>query len=470
MNKTQLYILKFGGTSIGTLQGINNVKHILLANDTIKHLEPHIPKLVIVSAATNSTNLLEQIYSSILNNNLTQFTQILNTYISHEDNLNTLLNINPNHTYVSELQTIFNSYPHNNIDKNKLKDIVLSFGETISMNRLYNLLYNTHTHKTIKKYHSWELGFITDSNHNSARLLETSYNLIQSTYNNIHKQQHPDIIITTGFIGKNHNNEITTLGRGGSDLSATLFAKALNPLSVQIWSDVPGIMTSDPRFIKNTRLINHMTYNEALELSFFGAKILHPETIEPILQSSTPLYILNTFDLNCSGTIITSPSPLNNSNNSHLLRGGISFNNHNTIISIEPKTGIITNHFLYNIFLLLDSFNINCLMISFSKTNLSICIKTHFKSHKLLNALLFNNSNNISIKDNIGIICVVSESLCENRGIASKIFSLVYKCNTNIEMISQSVSQTNVLFAIKQDSLINVVQIIHDNFYNYNSN
>jgi aspartate kinase len=272
-----------------------------------------------------------------------------------------------------------------------------------------------------------------------------------------------DIIITTGFIGKDKYNKITTLGRGGSDLSATLFAKALNPINVQIWSDVPGVMSSDPRYIKNTKLLDDISYNEALELSFFGAKILHPETLEPILETKIPLYILNTFDLNCDGTIIKDIKNKTEKNTNSIVKC-ISFNDNNSIIYIEPKNTFITNEFICNIFHTLNNTNIKCSMISFSKTSLSICIKTEYNTEKLLNKLLFNNTTKVSFQDKIGVICVVGESLYETQGIASKIFSTVSDCKSNIEMISQSVSQTNILFAIKQDNLVNVVQCIHDRF------
>lgn len=467
MNKTELYILKFGGTSVGSLNGINNIKKILLSNNNENYLDPNIKKIVIVSAASNSTNLLENLYYKILENNEIEFLNIFNQYTSHEKNLNKSLKFDHYKldNYFLELKNTFKTYMNGEIDKYKLKDYVLSFGEVISLNRIYNILCiensNDKIHKKIKKYYSWDLGFITDSNFGNARPLDTSFKLINESYNKILIDESPDIIITTGFIGKDIYNNITTIGRGGSDLSATLFAKALNPLFVQIWSDVQGVMTSDPRYIKNTKLVNYMTYNEALELSFFGAKILHSETIEPILEYNIPLYILNTFDLNSSGTIINNKQDFNKTES---IVKGISFNNENSIIYIEPKNSFITNNFICNIFLILNSLNIKCSMISFSKTSLSICIKSELKTSKLLNRLSFNNSNKISCKDDIGVICVVGETLHETQGIASKIFSTVYECKSNIEMISQSVSQTNILFAIKQYNLINVVQKIHDNF------
>lgn len=465
MENTQLYILKFGGTSVGKLEGLLNIKKIVLSNSTIKNLDPTIPKIIIVSAATNSTNILEKIYNTILDKDELKFNELLKEYVQHETNLNKQLNINNNEVNkcLESLKNLYYEFKDENL---KLKDLILSYGEIISMHRLYELLCRKNSenqvYKKIKKCYSWDLGFITDSNFGNARLLNNSFKLIKNKYDQLEKEEMPDIIITTGFIGKNDKNEITTLGRGGSDLSATLFAKALNPICVQIWSDVPGIMTSDPRYIKNTQLINNISYNEALELSFYGAKILHPETLEPILEYSIPLHILNTFDLNCDGTIIDNKQ--NSKETSTKTMKGISYNDENSIIYIEPKNSFISNNFVCNIFLILNSIDIKCSMISFSKTSLSICIKTELKSDKLLNRLLFNNSNKVTSKDNIGVICVVGESLCETQGIASKIFSIVSDCKTNIEMISQSVSQTNILFAIKQENIIDVVQQIHDKF------
>ena len=284
-----MHVLKFGGTSVGTEQGLYNISEILL------NTNENTQKLVIVSAACKSTNMLEEIYMTVINNDEENFSKLLNKYNIHELNLNKKLNIEfcELNEYINKLQQVFKL--SNEKDPEKLKDYILSFGELISMNRLYYFLKNrkSNKNKKITKVKSYDLGFITDSKFGNARLLKDSYNNISKNFEKMY--QNYNIIITTGFIGKNDKNEITTLGRGGSDLSATLFAKALNSELIQIWSDVAGIMSSDPRYIKDTKLINKMTYNEALELSFFGAKILHPETIEPILKNDIPLYILNTF-------------------------------------------------------------------------------------------------------------------------------------------------------------------------------
>jgi len=453
----KLYILKFGGTSVGKLDGINNIKTILN-----KENENNIIKLVVVSAACDSTNMLENLYLTIVNNEKENFDNLLENYKLHENNLNKSLEIDEYNDYFTDLKNTFDNYRNQEIKQDKLKDYILSFGELISMNRLYDFLLKENNNQSTKilKIPSWDLGFIRFEYLNfsfSDTLIQNKLeNVIQenSSFNNIH-------IITTGFIAKNKNQEIITLGRGGSDLSATLFAKALNPIHVQIWSDVPGIMTSNPKYIKNTKLINNLTYNEALELSFFGAKILHPETIKPILKQEIPVYILNTFDLNSKGTIITK---FNKSEKRTSIVKCISYNDENTIIYIEPKNTYITNNFICDVFLMLNNMDIKCSMISFSKTSLSICIKTEYKSEKLLQTLTFNNTNNIVYTDKIGVVCVVGESLYELQGIASKIFSTVSDCKTNIEMISQSVSQTNILFAIKQDNISNVVQKIHDKF------
>ena len=446
------YVLKFGGTSVGSQVGFQNIKRILLKQEYC-----NFKQLIVVSAASKSTNYLINIYDNLINKNIEQ--EIIKIkfleYRNHEENLNKNLNINHNYfdLFFDELGSLLYEHlikkniTYSNIDLNKLKDQIVSFGERISMCRLYNYLKLNGINSIYKP--SWELGFITDSVYTEATLLQSSYPNINKIINNIKD----NIIITSGFIGKDIEGNITTLGRGGGDLSASLFSSALNAPEIQIWSDVPGIMTCDPRVIKKSKLIHEMTYNEALELSFHGAKILHPQTVEPLLGKNISMRVLNTFDIDSKGTLIKK-NALNKYGPC-----GLSFSKDNLILQITPKNELITNHLISDIFNILD--NNHHHLVSISKTSMSVAVNDI--TEDTLRHL--SKKFNIEINKGISVICLVGENMHNKLGIASKFFQTITDCNINIEMISQSSLQTNILVAVKNENLIKLLEKLHEVFF-----
>lgn len=446
------YVLKFGGTSVGSLTSFSNIKHILSKDN--------LEKLIVVSAASKSTNHLNDIYDSFINcvDGRILKKKFLD-YKAHEEELNINLKLYDKFNNVipifsellNELEELLSKGMqlslYYNIQCDILKDYILSFGERISMYRLHYYL-NLCGIKSIAKP-SWELGFITDCNYTEASLLESSYKNINRIINNINDR----IIITTGYIGQDSFGNITTLGRGGSDLSASLFAAAINSSEIQIWSDVPGIMTCDPRIIKKSTLIKEMTYNEALELSFHGAKILHPKTVEPLLGKGINMRVLNTFDIQADGTIIKESTVNKNGPT------GLSFSKNNVILQITPKNKLMTNKLISNLFETLDNNHSN--LVSISKTSMSIAITSI--SQEILEQL--NKDFNIEINKNISVICLVGENMHNKLGIASKFFQTITECNVNIEMISQSSLQSNILVAIQDVHLDKLLSKLHEVFF-----
>jgi aspartate kinase len=288
---------------------------------------------------------------------------------------------------------------------------------------------------------SWDLNFIIEGEN---LVEECKEDLISSVHDVLRTT---DILITTGFIGKNKQDMPVTLNRGGGDLSAALFASALDATQLQIWSDVPGVMTCDPRVIPDVKIVKEMTYEEALELSFYGAKILHSKTVEPLVLKNIPLRVLNTFDLSCEGTLISSSK-----GTSENIATGLSFQRDMTIVYVSPETKLVDNLFLMNLFSQLRT--VNCSMISFSKTSVSFIV------HK--DDLPKLNIENAVFTEGIAVISLVGENLRDRHGIAALLFETIKQ---NIEMISQSHSQTNILVAIKETSLQSVLQSLHQTFF-----
>ena len=401
-------VLKFGGTSVGSLTGFENIVKIL---SKIKETV-----LVVVSAASGSTNMLLKIAEN-------RDTNLINEYLQKEKTLNDSLIIPSDFLYKYTFTGSRNE--------------IVSIGEQISMNRLYH--YVTHiTHVThLAQAVSWDLNFIIEGE----SLVGDPASYISAIF------QTSDILITTGFIGKNKRGEVVTLNRGGGDLSAALFCSALNAEELQIWSDVPGVMTCDPRIISNAKIVPEMTYEEALELSFYGAKILHSKTVEPLVLKNIPLRVLNTFDLTCQGTLISSSK-----SQDARVATGLSFQRDMAIVYVSPDSKLIDNRFLMNLFDKLQG--INCSMISFSKTSMSFIV------HKDdLNRLTIENAH---FTEGIAVISLVGENLRDTHGIAARLFETIKE---NVEMISQSHSQTNILVAIRETNLNSVLNSVHKTFF-----
>jgi aspartate kinase len=405
-------VLKFGGTSVGSLIGFQNILKILTQ---IKE-----KVLVVVSAASGSTNLLLKIAES-------GDDSLIDQYIQKECDLNTTLGI------ASEFVE-----PYHKILQRSSRNEILAVGECISMHRLF--LYATHLNP--KMQISWDLNFIIEGEN---LVEECKEDLISSVHDVLRTT---DILITTGFIGKNKHGVPVTLNRGGGDLSAALFASALDAIELQIWSDVPGVMTCDPRMIPNAKILKEMTYEEALELSFYGAKILHSKTVEPLVSKSIPLRVLNTFDLSCEGTLISQRA---SASKEHLATG-LSFQRDMVIVYVSPESKLVDNLFLMHLFNKLQM--INCSMISFSKTSVSFIVRN--------SDITKLNIENAVFTEGIAVISLVGEKLRDTHGIAAQLFDTI---KTNIEMISQSHSQTNILVAIKESSLESVLNALHINFF-----
>ena len=428
-------VLKFGGTSLSTAQTFENIFKIIIKNQDI---------LIVVSANSGSTNTLVKIANNLDNKFFVE--KLFNEYKLHEEELNVLIKIS-NDSFTPIFEEIANIINSNDISTPQLTDLIVSYGEIISMNRLYHYL-NRFDLDCVKNS-SYDLGFITDSNFGNATLLKESFSQIEEIVKKINNK----IIITTGFIGKDHLGNITTIGRGGSDLSASLFGVAIKTNEIQIWSDT-AIQTCDPRTIKNTKTIHELSFIEALELSFFGAKILHPKTIEPLLNTDCVLKVLNTFDLSIKGTVI-----LKNINRKYRLPVGISYSQKNTIVHIFCKENIVSSDFMINVFTILKKFNMQFSMVSTSKTSISIALQDNQYICEL------SKFFNVKYDTNFSVICIVGESLCNSVGMASTVFKTVARFGINIEMISQSASQTNIAFVVKDDDCLFVTQQLHDKFF-----
>lgn len=306
-----------------------------------------------------------------------------------------------------------------------------------------------------------EIGIITDDNFGGARPLESSYK-------NIKKHLSPllpgTIPVVAGFIAENEKGIITTLGRGGSDFTASIIGAAINADEIWLWKEVHGIMTTDPKIVAEARPLSVISYIEAMEMSFFGAKVLHPKAIEPAIRHGIPVRVKNTFEPDYPGTLVVQDQEA-----SHNVVKAVTVVDNVALINISGAGMVGTIGVAARVFTALANAGVNITMISqgSSEANISIVVE----ESQLNNALWalkneFKNGVVGEIDHDVGIsvIAVVGVGMAGTPGVAGKVFGALGKDGVNVIMISQGSSQHNISFAVQKSDASKAVQVLHKEF------
>ena len=265
-----------------------------------------------------------------------------------------------------------------------------------------------------------------------------------------------DVIITQGFIGATAEGTGTTLGRGGSDYSAALLGMAANADEIQIWTDVDGVHTTDPRKVDSTRSISVMSFSEAAELSFFGAKVLHPATIQPAVEKNIPVRVLNSMEPEKQGTLILSDDQVHENGVK-----AISFKENITVVNVFSTKMLNSFGFLTRLFEVFGKYGTSVDLISTSEVNVSLTVDPESKLDEIIAEL--SHFAGVSVSREKSQVSVVGKNLRETTGLAKRIFSAV--SDYNITMISQGASDINVSFVVNRGDLSAVVNSLHKEFF-----
>jgi aspartate kinase len=259
-----------------------------------------------------------------------------------------------------------------------------------------------------------------------------------------------------GFIGSNRAGITTTIGRGGSDFSAAIFGAGLNAERIEIWTDVDGILTTDPRICPEARRIKIISFDEAAELAYFGAKVLHPATVLPAIQKNIPVYVLNSRNPSCEGTCITNHAPQGRN-----LFKAIAAKKRITIVEVAAPRMLLAHGFLKAIFDAFDRHKVAVDVVSTSEVSVSLTVD----SNQAIPALAADLAKLADVKyeGRKAIVCVVGENLREKPGVAALVFREL--ADKKIRMISQGASEINLTFVIEEDEVPDVVQRLHKTFF-----
>ncbi|NTW52230.1 MAG: lysine-sensitive aspartokinase 3 [Chlorobiaceae bacterium] len=269
------------------------------------------------------------------------------------------------------------------------------------------------------------------------------------------------IVVTQGYIGSNTAGKTTTLGRGGSDLSAALLGAWLHDDSIEIWTDVDGVMTCDPRMVPEARSIRVMTFSEAAELAYLGAKVLHPDTIAPAVKKNIPVYVLNSWHPDAKGTLITDDPELLSGMSYDGLVKSIAVKKGQAIVNVRSNRMFGRHGFMSELFDVFERFSVSVEMISTSEVSVSLTIEDSSASEPLIQAL--SALGEVEIEHNVATVSVVGDNLRLSKGVAGRIFSSLH--NVNLRMISQGASEINVGFVVEEHDVTAAVSALHSEFF-----
>ncbi len=440
-----MIVMKFGGTSVGGADEIRNVAEIVKSNLVRK-------PVVVVSAVRKITDRLIELAELAKlakeGNGNEVFSAIKSIHYGILEKLSLEKNLLEND--FNELQKAVKSVDGKVLDAKTL-DLFQSFGERMSSKMVAAQLNKSGV--KAEAFNSWELGFVTNSDFGNAEPLEETFTNLT---NNIKKLG--IIPVITGFIGKTRNGEITTLGRGGSDYTAGIIGAAIDAEEIQIWTDVDGIMSADPKIVKDARTLDKVSFAEASELAYFGARVLHPKTILPAVKKNIPVRVLNTFNAKGKGTLI-----LNEVEKNEQIVKSITCKKNVILINADSKRMLGAYGFLARLFDVFYKYKQSVDVVATSEVSVSMTTNDSKNVEDI--ALDLKGIADVEVLKNKAVICVVGEGMRNTPGVAGRTFSVLGKNKINIEMISQGASEINITFVVDGKDADNAVKVLHKEYY-----
>ncbi len=455
-------ILKFGGTSVGSVKSIRNIKEML-----ISRIAENESLFVVVSAFGGMTNQLENVliksrqgedYQGVLTEIKTQHTNFIEDLISQSYRDDVMRSVD---SYFKELQDVCGGIASLQETTKRSIDKVMSVGERLSSLIIWHFLQQDIENIQLidpTKIIQVETGI----SGNEVNLTESSKKAKAYT------ASLSQLNLCPGFIAANNKGEITTLGRGGSDYTAALFANFYDADVLEIWTDVSGLMTADPRLVPTANLIAEMSFEEALELSHFGASVIYPPSIHPAMVKDIPILIKNTFHPELTGTRISRGFK------DQLAVRGVSSIPNITLINLRGSGMVGIPHFSFRLFESLSIEKINVILITQASSEHTICVaietKDHQRAEEVLNSTFSHEISQgklrkIEAENNLGILALVGNNMKNQVGISGQMFSSLGRNGVNIRAIAQGASERNISVVIDQSDLIKASNVLHESFF-----
>lgn len=459
-----MQVLKFGGSSVADVAAIELVVSIVEQKLKTDRL------VVVISAMAGVTDSLLDIGAKAATHNESYKILLKELESYHLDTARKLLPIHEQSATLSVVKQKFNElealldgvYLLNEISA-RTQDTLVSYGEVLSsllVAAKFSFL------PIASKLLDPKQIIVTNSNFSNAAVnFASTYERCSAAVSDTSTK----LFIVPGFIAANELGQTTTLGRGGSDYTAALFAAAVKASALEIWTDVSGMMTADPRIVSHAKPIEHISYQEAMELSHFGAKIIYPPTILPVMQAGIPVRIKNTFEQTAVGTLIENVS----APSSDFIRG-ISSINSIALLSLEGNGMVGIPGFSKRLFETLATAQINVILITQSSSEHSICVGVKQSdaavAKSLIDATFATEISNgyldpLAVETGLSVVAVVGENMKSHPGVSGKMFGTLGRNGINVRAIAQGSSEKNITAVLSERDVKKAVNVLHETFF-----
>ncbi|MDR0623622.1 MAG: aspartate kinase [Treponema sp.] len=442
-----MIVMKFGGSSVA---GADRIRHV---SQIVKSGLERKPVLVL-SAMGDTTDHLLEAADLALDKGVVSVSRI------KELHLNTIRELKLKDSALKEIHSLLEELRNLLVGislirelTGRTKDYLVSFGERLSV-RIVAAYFNAIRIRA-KALDAWDAGIRSDSNFSAAEMDKESWELIPAALMPL--VEGGVVPVVTGFIARDGNGNITTLGRGGSDLSATFIAAACGAEEVQVWKDVDGILTADPRIVKNARPVETVTYDEAAELAYFGAQVLHPRAMLPCMKTKTPVLVKNSYNVGAPGTRIV-PVPEKKTGPVRAITS-----RKNIILVDIVSTRMLGQYgFLEGVFSAFARHQLSVDMVATSEVSISLTLDAARSLEGLKKDL--DRIASVGIKSNKAIVTVIGD-VRRSSEILARAFRTCEILGVPVQMVSQGASKVNISFIVNDTEAGEVVRALHEDFF-----
>ncbi|EGN75641.1 aspartate kinase [Idiomarina sp. A28L] len=449
--ESSIIVAKFGGTSVADLPALQRCADIVQANPAIR--------LVVVSAAAGVTNRLVALSKGVTAEQ--ERIQLLTEVMDIQHNISKELSPSPEinaqlREYLSRMAELSTHLADSGVEASK-QDELLALGERCSSMFLAELLRQRGL--TSRDFNACQV-IRTDSHFGNAEARPMRIGMLAKEHLKPLLENY--CVVTQGFIGADAADRVTTLGRGGSDLSAALFAEGLRAQALQIWTDVDGIYTCDPRQVATARPISEITFAEAAEMATFGAKILHPATLLPAQRAQVPVFIGCTREPEKAGTWVK------NTTEQRPVCRALSARRGQVLLTARSLNMLHARGFLAELFAILARHRISVDLITTSEVSVALTLDatgSHSSGNKLISQALLDELAplcDVTVEEGLALVAVIGHQLSNTPEVASRIFQMIAK--KNIRMISQGASPNNLCILVREEDTTDILKTLHQGF------
>lgn len=442
--------MKFGGSSLANEERIEHVAQLIKDQRALGY----VPRAVVCSAMGKTTNSLLSAGEFALEGrvNIDAIRTLHKATMEHFDfPKNTIDEVNH---LLDECEDMLNGVRLIQELSPKSLDQLVSYGERCSVRIMAARLNQIGV--PAQAFDAWDVGIMTDSRFGDAKLLPTSEDAIRTAFGKID----PSIVaVVTGFIGHDPKGKITTLGRGGSDLTATQLGASLGIDEIQVWKDVDGILSSDPRLVPHAIPVSDVSYDEASELAYFGAQVLHPIAMQPAMRYDVPVRVKNSYNPSAIGTIIR------NKKDSNPLVTAITYKRDVRLLDIESTQMLGAYGFLARVFSEFEKHKLSVDVLASSEVSISLTLDKKQKNSEIEDLIQdLASCAEVTVKTNKSILTLIAD-VDRSSEVLATVFRVFSSTGVKVKMMSQGASKVNISFIVDSDVLDNAILELHKCFF-----